>query len=87
MHDTTPAAEAELRALYRARSPAQRLRMATTMFGTATRLALAGLRYEGPQRDAVALRRALLERLHGADLAPAIREAVAARLGPEVLER
>jgi hypothetical protein len=78
MHDTTPAAEAQLRALYAARSPAERLRMATAMFGTATRVTLAGLRHEDPQREGVALRLALLERLHGDDLTPSIRAAVAA---------
>lgn len=83
MHDTTSAAEAELRALFRARSPAQRLRMATTMFGTATRLAVAGLRHEEPHRDGIALRLALLERLYGDDLTPAVKEAVAAQLRRE----
>lgn len=78
MHDTTPAAEAQLRAMYRARSPAERLRMATAMFGTVTRVTLAGLRHEDPQREGGALRLALLERLHGDDLTASIRAAVAA---------
>jgi hypothetical protein len=78
MHDTTPAAEARLRALYGARSPAERLRMATAMFGSVTRMTLAGLRHEDPKREGVALRLALLERLHGDDLTASIRAAVAA---------
>jgi hypothetical protein len=80
MHDTAPEVEAKLRALFRARSPAQRVRMATEMYGMVTRLMLAGLQSQQPHRDAFALRLALLERLHGDQLTPAAREAVAAHL-------
>lgn len=80
MHDTAPDVEAKLRALFRARSPAQRLRMATEMYGVVTRVTLAGLQHQEPHRDARALRLALLERLHGDQLTPGAREAVAAYL-------
>ncbi len=77
LHDTTPAADAQLRALLRGRTPGERVRMATAMFQSAKRLALAGLRYEHADRDPTAERLALLERLYGDDLAPAIRALVA----------
>ena len=73
------AAEAHLRALYQSRSPGQRLRMATAMFASAKRLVLAGLVYEDASRDATALRMALLQRLHGEELSPAVRATVASR--------
>jgi len=78
MHDTTPAADAQLRALYAARSPAERVRMATEMFASAVRVTLAGLRHEDPRREGVALRFALLERLYGDELTPSTRAAVTA---------
>jgi hypothetical protein len=77
MRDTTPAADAQLGALLRGRTPGERVRMATAMFRSAKRLALAGLRYENAHRDPAAERLALLQRLYGDDLAPAIRALVA----------
>lgn len=77
MHDTATAVEAQLRALLRARTPGERVRMATAMFSSAKRLVLAGLRYENARRDPAAERLALLERLHGDDLSPAVHAAVA----------
>lgn len=75
--DSTPGVEARLTALYQARSPSERVRMATAMFTAAKRLALAGLRHEDPERNDVALRRALLDRLYGDELTPSVRAAVA----------
>lgn len=77
MHDTAPAVDAHLRALLRGRTPGERVRMATAMFSSAKRLALAGLRYENGRRDPVVERLALLERLYGDDLEPAVRARVA----------
>lgn len=79
MRDTSPQVEAQLRALYQAKSPGDRLRMATVMFGTAKRLSLAGLKHENADLEGRALRVALLQRLYGDDLSPEIRDAVAAR--------
>lgn len=81
MNDTAPRIEARLTALYRQRSPGARVRMATAMYQTAKRLALAGLRHERSDRSDSALAAALLDRLYGDELAPALRAALAARMG------
>ncbi|MBX3173814.1 MAG: hypothetical protein KF709_05345 [Gemmatimonadaceae bacterium] len=81
MTDTAASVDARLRELLRQRSASERVRMATGMFGSAKRLALAGLRHGGRHRDAVAERLGLLERLHGDELSPAVRAIVAARAG------
>jgi hypothetical protein len=78
MRDTSPQVDAQLRALYRAKSPGDRLRMATVMFGTAKRLSLAGLKHENSDLSGTALRVALLQRLYGDDLSSEIINAVAA---------
>lgn len=78
MRDTPSAVDALLGAMLQARTLGERVRMETGMFGSAKRLALAGLRYEQPLRDPVAERVALLERLYGDDLPPALRASVAA---------
>ena len=75
--DTPPEVEAQLTALYQARSPAERVRMATAMYMTAKRLALSGLRHEDAHRGEIAVRRALLDRLYGEELTLAVRDAVA----------
>ena len=79
MRDTSVQVEAQLRALYQARSPGQRLRMATVLFGTAKRLLIAGLKHENADLAGTELRVALLQRLYGDDLSPETRAAVAAR--------
>jgi hypothetical protein len=78
MRDTSPQVEAQLRALYQAKSPGDRLRMATVMFGAAKRLSLAGLKHENANLEGTALRVALLQRLYGDDLSPEIIDLVAA---------
>lgn len=83
MNDTTPTIEAELRALYHARSPAARLRMATAMFSSAKRLAIAGLLFGEPGQSTVALRRGLLDRLYGDALTAAQRIEIAAGVAAE----
>jgi len=68
MSDTSPSVDELLGEMYRARTPGTRLRMATALFATARRLALAGARAGGVNTDERALRRALVERLYGDQL-------------------
>lgn len=82
MNDTTPAVDAQLAALYRARTPAARLRMATAMFSAAKRLAVAGLRFGDGACSAVELRHGLLHRFYGDELTPVQRADIAARTPP-----
>lgn len=77
MHDTTPAVDAHMRALLRARAPSERMRMATAVFSSTNRLVSAGLRYENAGGAPAADQLALLERLYGDELASAVRERVA----------
>jgi hypothetical protein len=79
MSDTAAVVEARLTALYQGCSAGARLRMATGLFQSGKRLALAGLRHTAADRHGVALTTALLERLYGDELAPSVRAAVAAR--------
>lgn len=65
MSDTSPETRAQLAALYAARSAAARLRMATSLFSTAKRLAIAGIRRTAVDLDERGLRAALFDRLHG----------------------
>lgn len=77
MNDTNSAVEAQLSAMYRARTPVARLRMATAMFSSAKHMAVAGLRLGGIGPSAVELRRGLLNRLYGDELTPAQRAEIA----------
>lgn len=77
MTDTSPTVEAELSALYRRRSPGARLRMATTMFTSAKRLAAAGLRTTGGDLPMAEVRSQLLERLYGDELSAGARAWIA----------
>lgn len=65
MSDTSPSARAQLATLYAARSAGARLRMATSLFGTAKRLAIAGIRRRAVDLDKPGVRAALFDRLHG----------------------
>ncbi|MBA4071469.1 MAG: hypothetical protein C0497_06480 [Gemmatimonas sp.] len=65
MSDTSPATRAQLATLYAARSAAARLRMATSLFGTAKRLAIAGIRRSAVDLDEQGVRAALFDRLYG----------------------
>lgn len=76
MSDTSPAARAQLATLFAARSPGARLRMATSLFGTAKRLAIAGIRRSAVDLDEHGVRAALLDRLHGDLLSDAERAAI-----------
>jgi len=79
MTDTSADIEAMLTARYRALSPGARLRMATAMFSSGKRMALAGLlATDGPLSDS-ALRRKLLDRLYGDELPHEAKDAILAR--------
>lgn len=78
MSDTTTAVDAYWASLYRSRTPGERVRMASGMFTTAKRLALAGIRHRAAPESAVTLRMALLERLYGEELNREVRQQIAA---------
>ena len=80
--DTTAAVEEYWNSLYRSRSPGERVRMASGMFTTAKRLALAGIRQRAATQSAVAVRMALLERLHGEELTAEVRRLIASKGAP-----
>ncbi len=79
MTDTSDEIETLLADRYRALSPGTRLRMATTMFSTGKRMALAGVRAVGGEQSAAALRRQLLDRLYGDELPRDVKEEILAR--------
>ena len=79
MSDTPKHVRQRLTALYQARTPAERLHMATSMFTTAKGLVRAGLRREGVLGE-VALRQALFLRLHAKSFGAAERDGIAQAL-------
>ena len=79
MTDTSPDVEAMLTDRYRALSPGSRLRMATAMFSSGKRLALAGVLAAGGDHSSAALRRRLLDRLFGDELPRSVKEQILAR--------
>lgn len=85
MRDTPEDVRQRLTALYQARTPAERLHMATSMFTTAKQLMRAGLRREHVLGE-VALRQALFLRLHGNSLMPADRDSVVRALADRKAE-
>ena len=76
MSDTSVAVRAQLAAWYAARSAGARLRMATSLFATAKRLAIAGIRRDAAGLDEPGVRAALFVRLHGDTFPPEERAAV-----------
>lgn len=79
MTDTSADIEAMLTDRYRALAPGARLRMATSMFSSGKRMALAGiLATDGALSDS-ALRRKLLDRLYGDELPHEAKDAILAR--------
>jgi hypothetical protein len=76
MSDTSEATRAQLAALYASRSAGDRLRMATSLFATAKRLATAGIRRDAADLDERGVRSMLLLRLHGDVLSEAEQAAV-----------
>lgn len=83
MNDTPAAVRAQLATLYASRSAAARLRMATSLFGTAKRLAIAGIRLSAAGLDERGVRAALFVRLHGNLLSEPERAAALRRRGDE----
>lgn len=77
MRDTSLTIEAQLSALYRQQSPGARLRMATALFASARRLAVAGLRATAGDVLATEVRRQLLERMYGDELSAGARAWIA----------
>jgi hypothetical protein len=67
VNDTKPDVEERLRALYAARSVAERVEMATSMFGSAKQVARAGIRMELGDIPESEMRRLLFLRFYGDD--------------------
>lgn len=76
MSDTAPAIEERLRALYAARTAAQRVEMATSMFTGAKEFARAGIRMEFGDIPECEMRRQLFLRLYGGDFSETQRAAI-----------
>lgn len=79
MTDTSAEVEAMLTARYRALSPKTRLRMATAMFSSGKRMAVAGVLATEGEQSAAMLRRRLLDRLYGDELPRDVKEQILAR--------
>jgi hypothetical protein len=77
------AVRAQLATLYASRSAAVRFRMATSLFGTAKRLAMAGIRLSAAGLDERAVRAALFVRLHEDQVPQSERAAVLRLRGDE----
>lgn len=77
--DTSADAERALRALLQQRTGTERVRMASEMFDTARRLALASLP-EAVREDPFERSAALVRRFYGRDLDPSVLRAVTAHL-------
>ena len=67
MNDTDPKTAKKFAAMMAAREPAERLRMASSMFDTGRILVLAGLKEQNPELNEAQLRKQLFIRLYGAD--------------------
>lgn len=74
--DTPADVQARLDAMYLARTPEQRLQMATGMFAAAKALCEQGIRHHNPAVSAADLHVAVARRLHGDDLSGAAYEAI-----------
>lgn len=77
MSDTSIEVTSLLAREYAARPPAERVRMAAMMFGTARKLVQAGIRSQHAGITDVELRVQVLQRLYGDELTPAAIEAIA----------
>jgi hypothetical protein len=78
-YDTSPEADAVLRRAVMARPPAERLRLATSLWATGKRLVEAGLRAEGVT-DPVELKVRTFLRIYAADFDQATLSRIADRL-------
>lgn len=70
MNDTTPEIEKRMAAMMAARSPAQRLQMASDMFDAGRELLRAGLKNMNPSLTEEQLRGQIFLRLYGEDFSP-----------------
>lgn len=76
MTDTHPDIEAHLRALYRARTPAERVAMATALYTSAKELARAGIRMQAGDISEREMRRRLFLRFYPDDFPEPQRAAI-----------
>ena len=76
MTDTSPEVAARLRAHYGARTPAQRVQMATSLFTSAKVLVRAGIRMQLGDIPEGELRRRLFLRLYGDEFSESERSAI-----------
>jgi hypothetical protein len=76
MNDTPPEIEKRYRDMLMAKSPAERLRMASRMFDSARKLALAGIDAQSPGLAETQRRIQLFLRFYAADFTPAERERI-----------
>jgi hypothetical protein len=70
MNDTPPRIHAKMVELMKAKSPAERLKMGSSMFDMARTMVLASIKTEDPRER----RRQLFLRFYGQDFSPAQRE-------------
>lgn len=81
MTDTSLEVQAQLRHMLSERTPAERLRMCTSMYRTARTLARAGIAMRGVSLDERAMQVELFLRFYGRELSPEQRLAVVTMLG------
>ncbi|MGD8700552.1 MAG: hypothetical protein PVJ43_14745 [Gemmatimonadales bacterium] len=76
MSDTPPSVAGVFRNLLARKSPVERLRMCTMMFGTAKTLAIAGIRRRCGELPEAELREGLFLRFYGSDYSERERHAI-----------
>ena len=81
MRDTSPDADASFTALFAARSPTDRVRMACDMFDDAKALIAADIRARCPGISRVDLRARMFDRLYFGDFDAATRDRIVSDLG------
>jgi hypothetical protein len=80
VNDTSPEMARKYRGLLMARSGAERMKMASSMFATARALVVASVLEREPTASAATVRQALFQRFYGAEFGPAERARIAERL-------
>jgi uncharacterized protein YneF (UPF0154 family) len=70
MNDTSESIQQYMREQMQAKTPSQRLRMASGMFDAGKQLALAGIMHDHPGLNEKQLRARLFMRLYGQDFSP-----------------
>jgi ADP-heptose:LPS heptosyltransferase len=76
MSDTPPSVDGLFRSMLSRKSPAERLRMCTTMFGTAKALAIAGIRQRRGETSEDELRERLFLHFYGSELSKSEQRAI-----------